>query len=401
MHKNANRNESKVGKKPEKVGLFGQKAYICVLIQLSAAVDVPRKQLLVNTFKAGILKSNLQKIIRFLCIFVVLSSASITGSAQNNTGKKKGTEATEPARLIDRFAFKANALEWLITVPNFGVEFDLTHPDSLSRTSSRMTIGLTAKYNWQTAHTYTPPTVFNLMDIRPEFRYYWRARKMDRNDIRETKPSFSTWLKEDAFSVMRKDAKEWRAYYVGAYLSYGEYAFKFSKTGFQGRDVGLGVSLGWSQPLYSYKEGRSNIDLEFGLSLGALFATNYEKFAHDPDGSFYYRIENRGARMIPYPVISEIRIAFVYRTKSIGKKYLDMTEKEEENRRIRSDKVMGFYVEDDYNYEEESGESEENGEEEGKKKEKKVKEPKAEKEPKAPKEKKEKKAKEDKEETDE
>ena len=77
-----------------------------------------------------------------LCILSV--SGGVCASAET-----VGVEDGAKARLIDRFAFKTNAFEWLITVPNFGVEFDLKNSEY-----NNMTVGLTAKYNWNTLHKY-------------------------------------------------------------------------------------------------------------------------------------------------------------------------------------------------------------------------------------------------------
>ena len=80
---------------------------------------------------------------------------------------------------IDRIAVKTNAFDWMLTVPNIGIEMDLNGSEFNS-----FTLGLSAKYNWNTYHynsnsgaTYAPPTTFNLFDIRPEAKYWYRTRK--------------------------------------------------------------------------------------------------------------------------------------------------------------------------------------------------------------------------------
>ena len=76
-----------------------------------------------------------------------------------------GQEKARPdtVRVIDRFSFRTNAFEWLVTIPNAGVEFDLSKSPY-----RKTTIGLTAKYNWPTYHNYSPPMVFNFSEIKPE-----------------------------------------------------------------------------------------------------------------------------------------------------------------------------------------------------------------------------------------
>ena len=111
-------------------------------------------------------------------------SVSVGAYASSETvtaGEGSSASVSSKNSLLDRFAFKTNALEWLITIPNFGVEFDLQDSEY-----NNMTVGLTAKYNWNTTHNFDswsqelnpgPPAVFNILDIRPEFRYYYRTVK--------------------------------------------------------------------------------------------------------------------------------------------------------------------------------------------------------------------------------
>ena len=62
--------------------------------------------------------------------------------------------------------------------------------------------------------------------------------------------------------------------------------------------------------------------MEFGFSLGLLM-TKYESFGHNPVGNYYFQYEDQGKdwHFVPYPVLSEIKVAFVYRTRSIKDKY--------------------------------------------------------------------------------
>lgn len=102
-----------------------------------------------------------------LCLFPMLLSAQTTRVKEPDT---------IPGR--ERWAIKTNAVEWLLTIPNIGVEFDLSRS-----IYNRMTIGLTAKWNWNTRHNYEPSVVFNVFEVRPEFRYYWRTTmKQPRDD---------------------------------------------------------------------------------------------------------------------------------------------------------------------------------------------------------------------------
>lgn len=213
----------------------------------------------------------------------------------------------------ERWAIKANAFEWLITVPNLSVEFDLS--DTLKKSN---TISLTVKCNWNTYHKYLPPSVFNMFDVRPEFRHYYRTSSYTYSDrsSRTKRQKFEDFVLDHE----RKDPKTWRAYYIGGYVNYGTYAFKFTETGIQGIAVGLGASLGYAIPMYIYEKGK--IDVELGFSVGFQMCTK-DRFIHDPDGHYYLKLEDKskGFHFTPFPVVSELRVAFAYRFLSIKDKY--------------------------------------------------------------------------------
>ena len=235
------------------------------------------------------------------CILVLILLA---GGAQINMPAQNREHSDSTVLGKHRWSFRTNALEWLLTIPNFGVEYDLS-----GSVFNRMTIGLNARYNWNTAHNYAPPMVFNVFEVRPEFRYYWRT---------DDKLAVGNWVRE---KLLKDDARHtWRAYYIGAYINAGTYSFKLGKEGRQGQMYGLGVSMGYSLPLYQYRKGA--VDIEFGAALG-LAMTQYRAFGHNPNGNYYYEItgRSRGFHLVPYPVISELKVAFVYRLRSIDDKY--------------------------------------------------------------------------------
>ena len=243
------------------------------------------------------------------CILVLILLA---GGAQINMPAQNREHSDSTVLGKYRWSFRTNALEWLLTIPNFGVEYDLS-----GSVFNRMTIGLNARYNWNTAHNYAPPMVFNVFEVRPEFRYYWRT---------DDKLAVGNWVRE---KLLKDDARHtWRAYYIGAYINAGTYSFKLGKEGRQGQMYGLGVSMGYSLPLYQYRKGA--VDIEFGAALG-LAMTQYKAFGHNPNGNYYYEMAGRSRcfHVVPYPVVSELKVAFVYRLRSIEDKY-----QREDQRRI-------------------------------------------------------------------
>ena len=140
-----------------------------------------------------------------MTLTVLLITARVSLSAQ--TSGERGdfafsrTETTvqDDDRIIglDRWAFRINALELLCTVPNINIEFDLS-----SSPFNRWSLGLTAKYNWNTTHSVPPPLVFNMFEIRPEFRRWYRLSPKEG----------------------RSSAANERAFFVGGYIHGGTYS---------------------------------------------------------------------------------------------------------------------------------------------------------------------------------
>ena len=201
--------------------------------------------------------------------------------------------------LLDRFSFGTNAFEWLLTVPNASVEFDL-YPGPYNR--STLLAGM--KYNWNTWHRLPPYYVFNVWDVRAEYRYHHRFTQQD------DEKRF-TWL-----NFLHLDKRPWIAYYAGVYADYSNFSIKFTSTGRQGRQGGMGLSLGMELPLYQYKRGA--IDLDLGFSAGVTYAT-YDYFALNSSATSY---ELTGNCSLVLPVVSEVRAVFNWRTVSVKDKYV-------------------------------------------------------------------------------
>lgn len=270
----------------------------------------------------------------FFGIFAYMGTASAAPDSLRVETPETDFELVK-SPLIDRIAVRTNALDWMLTVPNIGFEIDLNGSEF-----NAITLGLSAKYNWNTLHynsstgnTYAPPTAFNLLDIRPEAKYWYRTRKGIRS---KNKFNFESFLKD------KKHPKTWRANYVGAYANYSTYTFKFGKRGMQGHAIGVGVSAGYSIPMYEYRKGA--VDVELGASVGLQVCTR-DMFAHNPDGYFYVPVieGTKDLHLTPFPVISDVRVAFVWRHKSIKDKVKEDVEK---------NRVKNVYnmIQVDYNY---------------------------------------------------
>ena len=209
------------------------------------------------------------------CLLFAFSATN--GAAQETKKEEKG-------KLLERFALKTNAFEWLITVPNIQVAFDLT-----ASPYNRSVILLGAKYNWNTYHKYVPYFVFNAFDLRPEYRYYYRTQK-----------------------------RPWKACYLGGYANYSTYSLKPGKIGRQGFQGGLGVSWGYEIPLYKYK--RCAIDFELGFSAGLCFASD-KAYRMDSETERYVGVPEEDRLLAVRPAVTELRAVFSLRPISVSEKY--------------------------------------------------------------------------------
>ena len=233
------------------------------------------------------------------------SGSGVTASATTNvtaaktkattTTKAKSAAAKVSDRItgIDRWSFRANALELLCTVPNFNVEFDVS-----SSPYNRWSLGLTAKYNWDTWHSVPPTLVLNMFEIRPEFRKWFRMKPKEGND---------------------KLTRE-RAFFLGGYASGGTYSIKPGKYGIQGPLFGAGALFGYDFPLYTYRHFA--IDFELGVAAG-LAVTSYDGYTMNRSNTDYIEApgKSKGWHLCPFPVLSEVKACFVFRTLSIKEKY--------------------------------------------------------------------------------
>ena len=247
--------------------------------------------------------TNLQDLNRLVTIFLAFLVGFPCSFAQNK----------EKLSFYDRCAVKTNAFEWLVTVPNVAFEFDIVRNDF-----QKMSLNLGVKYNWNTYHSHAPSTVFDMFDVRPEFRYYFRTQN-------------------------RKLAFPWWVMYAGPYVSYGTYTFKLAEKGIRGFASGVGVSAGYVIPVYEYKKGA--IDVELGASVGLQVCTR-DVFTHNPEGHYYTKLEesSKGLHVTPFPVISELRVAFVWRKQSI--RYQVKVDTEAAERKERYQKYLKLMEED-------------------------------------------------------
>lgn len=208
----------------------------------------------------------------------------------------------------DRLSFRTNAVEWLILVPNIGIEYDLGKYNY-----SRYSLGLNLRWNWQTSHTFKTGAIFNVAEARLEFRNYYRIREF--SNYVERKNNFVSRL----FSPRRDVSKHpTTTFYRGVFAAYNKFNVKLGHEGHQGNAIIGGVMWGMIKPLYAFRNGNS-LDLEFGAAAGLAYA-RYDTYEHD---AFFDYYPKTGHKTTFLPVINDLRVGFVYRLGNypVTKKY--------------------------------------------------------------------------------
>ena len=222
-----------------------------------------------------------------------------------DTGHQVDTLST-----AERLSVRSNAVDWLLLVPNIGIEYDI-----FPTNHNRWSVGLNLRYNWQSNHTYKPGLVYNVAEARLEVRNYYRIRVFSSPSV---EPKKHIW--ERVLSPRRAESKHpTTTYYRGAFVAYNNYSLKLGSEGKQGNAIIGGVMWGMIKPMYQFSNGNS-LDLEFAASAGVAYA-KYDTYTHDRMDDCY-PITATGKTTI-MPVINELRVGFVYRFGSypITKKY--------------------------------------------------------------------------------
>ncbi|KAB5261803.1 DUF3575 domain-containing protein [Bacteroides stercoris] len=223
-------------------------------------------------------------------IGIILLAAIFCGTtARAYAQTEKDNTTTMPAK--DRWAFETNAADWLFLAPNVGVEFDLSNS-----INNRWVIGANIKWNGNAKVKMDDRIQMGINDYRLEVKRY-------------AKPTFNIQYGQ------ARIPKFWRTYYWGFYAGYSKFTGIWGK-GAAGDMFHLGLTGGWQLPVYKCKHGA--IDLDLGLSVGAAYA-KYDKFKYE--GNHLVYTKSRDRHVLPYPVLTDLRVGFVYRFNSIRNKY--------------------------------------------------------------------------------
>lgn len=262
---------------------------------------------------------------RLLIVFALFTIFIPTAAQKENVIPPEATKQIDEPMTVDRerhvdtlsvkdrLSLRTNSADWLMLIPNIGMEFDLKNTNY-----SRNAIGLNLRYNWQTSHTYNPGLVYNLAEVRLDFRNYFRVKEIDTGSEWTRNPHKHIWDK--VFSARHKRSKNPNAvFYRGAYLAYTKYSLMLGKEGRQGSAIGAGYQFGMVKPLYVFRNGHS-LDLDLGVALGIVY-TSYDKYRLDRNSNCYPKTGKVDGQILP--MLNELRCALVYRLgKTAGtKKY--------------------------------------------------------------------------------
>ena len=229
----------------------------------------------------------------------------------------------------DRVAIRTNVVDWVLTTPNVAFDFDI-----VSTPYDKRSVGVAFKYNWATSHTYISKQVYNLFDVRADYRFYWRQQPFDNRENyygdweREWLNSAKGWEKFRARMNCFRAAEEPKSHlslFVGPYLSMSSFSIKLSAAddamGRQGMAYGVGLTGGVALPLYGYENG-SALDLEFGGSLGWHFAS-YDLYKADMESN-RYPFQGHRDKFVFYPLVTDLRVSLVYRFRTIAKQHTEI-----------------------------------------------------------------------------
>lgn len=219
-----------------------------------------------------------------------------------------------------QFSFHTNVIDWGLAIPNVGVEWDFS-----GKPTSHYSLGVHVKYRPKMWADINPRIVLNVLQVRGEIRKYWRTfvyedyDELKRDTTTNFLNSFIRNLRYKRLSGARRyRARNWRAYYWGLYGSAEKYTYNFDSHGRMGSGFSVGLTAGYTFPLYPMKNGAS-IDLDLGLSVGARMV-RYDRFTYDEETHTYLFKDFHDWELVKRPVLEDAHVSLVYRFNSIDNK---------------------------------------------------------------------------------
>lgn len=210
----------------------------------------------------------------------------------------------------ERIYMRTNLLEWALLSPNVMVEYDI-----LPYSWNKWTVAIGGRYNDFAKQIMSPKNVFNIKTFRLETRRYWHTTYRIQNNSRVH--SARWYNKNESWGFIRRALSRQRerprlykrAYYAGAFVSMSDFSIKLGQQGKQGKTTMFGATFGFQQPLFGYTSG-STVDLELGINAG-IAKVKYDTYQYNSKFDCYPKIGQTQNKIVP--VVSEIRLALVYR----------------------------------------------------------------------------------------
>lgn len=213
--------------------------------------------------------------------------------------------------LAERFSVRTNGTDWVLMIPNVGVEFDIRNTNW-----NRWAVNLNLRHR-PTSNTNTvSPIVYEGTEIKVEGRMYWRERQAQANGVL----AYHLMPWDKLMSCRRMIPKHPNTvFYRGIYASYGNYAVRAKGYGHRGNAFQAGITWGFVRPVYAFGNGNS-IDMEIGVSGGVAVVKN-RRFIPDYKNNDYRDLSRKNTYVVP--MLNDVHAALVYRLGKypIQKKY--------------------------------------------------------------------------------
>lgn len=230
--------------------------------------------------------------------FIILTLLSVCFSLDSHAQNNLRSSRLDTLKLKERISIHTNSVDWLMLMPNIGVEFDIR-----STNWNKWAVGLDIKSKWSDNDKFAKKRFYYITEVRGYLRNYWRTRKT--NDPRDG--LLNRLLKFDSRTVKHPNT----IYYIGLYASAADYSIKLGDTGHQGISLSGGLSGGIIKQLYTFRRSGS-LDLDLGIDVGFV-CTHSESFTLSEDDNCYVRLTPRELKIRPYPLPTALRAAFIYR----------------------------------------------------------------------------------------
>ncbi len=243
-----------------------------------------------------------------LTITILFLSLAHHGTSQVRDNSRR----VDTLSFAERFSVRTNVVDWVLTVPNIGFEYDL------GRTNyNRHAVNLNLRFRPGSSGSLNQPLVFNLFEVTGEWRMYWSERRAEPNGYMKRHQG----LLDKLFSCRTASPShpKW-IFYRGAYLSYADYDVYLRKwDGIKGQAVMGGFTWGFVKPFLAFQNGNS-LDMEFGISAGVAVA-KYDRYKERQanngqapyDWRFYDTGRSKDWHIVPFPVLRDLHVAVVYR----------------------------------------------------------------------------------------